>query len=28
VGEREFAAVAPFRVEPALTPSTQDRAAG
>jgi GTP-binding protein HflX len=28
VGEREFAAVAPFRVEPAVTPSTQDRAAG
>jgi len=28
VGEREFAAVAPFRVEPAVAPSTRDRAAG
>jgi GTP-binding protein HflX len=28
VGEREFAAVAPFRVEPAEAPSARDRAAG
>ena len=28
VGEREFAAVAPFRVEPAAAPSARDRAAG
>jgi len=28
VGEREFAAVAPFRVEPAVAPSRRDRAAG
>jgi len=28
VGEREFAAVAAFRVEPAVAPSTRDRAAG
>ena len=28
VGEREFAAVAPFRVEPAVAPSARDRAAG
>jgi GTPase len=28
VGEREFAAVAPFRVEPAVAPSSRTRAAG